>query len=143
MARPILQLEFSQGGDGPTSRGTHVPQGPDGKACCLGILERLHEDGNSRRAADPSQRLDRGVAYGRAHNYVARCGIFFPPTLKEKFTKVSDELWSAVTSKAVGHEAKDFRFQSEAWQRIEADVAPLYKAIETEIHERLRSHGRG
>ncbi len=77
------------------------------------------------------------------HNYVARCGIFFPPTLKEKFTKVSDELWSAVSSKAIGHEAKDFRIQSEAWQRIEADIAPLYKAIEKEIHERLRSHGRG
>jgi len=76
------------------------------------------------------------------HNYVARCGIFFPSTLKDKFTKVSDELWSAVSSKAVGHEAKDSRMQREAWEKIQADIAPLYKAIESEIHARLRSHGR-
>ena len=76
------------------------------------------------------------------HNYVARCGIFFPSTLKDKFTKVSDELWSAVSSKAVGHEAKDSRMQREAWEKIQADIAPLYKAIESDIHARLPSHGR-
>jgi hypothetical protein len=45
-------------------------------------------------------------------------------------------------SKAVGYEAKDFHMQSEAWQKIEANIAPLCKAIESEIHARLRSHGR-
>jgi hypothetical protein len=58
------------------------------------------------------------------------------------FTKVSGELRSAVSSKAVGHESKDYRMQSAAWQKIEADIAPLYKAIESEIHARLRSHCR-
>jgi hypothetical protein len=81
-------------------------------------------------------------ACAELHNYVARCGIFFPPELKARFTKVSDELWSAVTSKAIGHEARDHRAQNEAWQKIEADIHPLYKAIESEIHARLRSHGR-
>src|SRR5215470_19593455 len=65
VARPVLRLEFSQGGDGPTSGRTHISEGPDGKAACLGILECLHQDGNSRRAADPPQRLDAGVAHGR------------------------------------------------------------------------------
>src|SRR5215470_10941751 len=65
VARPILRLEFSQGGDGPPSGRTHVSQGPDGNAACPRILERLHQGGNSRRAAGPPQRLDRGVAHGR------------------------------------------------------------------------------
>src|SRR5262244_4063099 len=65
VARPILRLKFSQGGDGPASSWTHVSQGPDGKAACPEILERLYQDGNSRRATDPPQRLDRGVAHGR------------------------------------------------------------------------------
>jgi hypothetical protein len=76
------------------------------------------------------------------HNYVARSGIFFPPLLKEQFTKISNELWSAVGSKAIGHEAKDYQVGADAWKKIEADITPLYKAIESEIHARLRSHGR-
>jgi hypothetical protein len=81
-------------------------------------------------------------ACAELHNHVARCGIFFPPTLKDMLTKVSDELWSAVSAKAVGHEANDYGMQREAWQKIELAIAPLYKAIESEIHARLRSHGR-
>jgi hypothetical protein len=76
------------------------------------------------------------------HNYVARYGIFFPPDLKDKFTRVSEELWSALTYKAVGHEAKDYKLQSEGWKKIKADIDPLYKAIELDIHARLHSHGR-
>src|SRR5207247_9607375 len=64
------------------------------------------------------------------HNYVARCGSFFPSTLKDKCTKVSDELWSAVSAKAVGHEAKDARMQIEAWGRIQADTATSDEATE-------------
>lgn len=76
------------------------------------------------------------------HNYVARFGIFFPPELKDKFTKLSEELWAAVSYKAVGHEAKDFKMQNEGWKKIKADIEPLYKALESEIHTRLHSHGR-
>src|SRR5499426_2653525 len=65
VARPILRLEFSQGRDSPTSNGTQVSPGPAGEAACPGILARLHQDGNSRRAADPPQCVDRGVAHGR------------------------------------------------------------------------------
>ncbi|MBI3249175.1 MAG: hypothetical protein HYZ50_21950 [Deltaproteobacteria bacterium] len=76
------------------------------------------------------------------HNFVARNGIFFPPELKEKFSKVTEELWAAVSSKAVGHEAKDYKVQNEGWQRVKAVIDPLYKAIESDIHARLHSHGR-
>ena len=76
------------------------------------------------------------------NNYVARNGIFFPPELKEKFSKVTEELWAAVNSKAVGHEAKDYKVQNEGWQRVKAVIDPLYKAIESDIHARLHSHGR-
>lgn len=76
------------------------------------------------------------------HNYVARYGIFFPPDLKGKFAKVSDELWSALNYKAVGHQAKDYEFEHQGWKKIEADIAPLYKAIESDIYVRLHSHGR-
>ena len=76
------------------------------------------------------------------HNYVARYGIFFPPELKEKFTKVAEDLWSAVSYKTTGHEAKDYNLQNEGWKKIKDEIEPLYKVIESDIHARLRSHGR-
>jgi len=41
-------------------------------------------------------------------NFVARNGIFFPNEIKPNFKKISELLWSAVISKEVGHEAKDY-----------------------------------
>jgi hypothetical protein len=81
-------------------------------------------------------------ACAELHNYVARSGIFFPPEIKEKFTKVSEELWLAVSKKKIGHEAKDYKLQNEGWTKIKTDIEPLYKAIEADIHLRLHSHGR-
>ena len=87
-------------------------------------------------------RLDAVQRYcGELHSYVARSAIFFPSSLRDKFVRVSDQLWDAVTSKAVGHEHRNFEMQQEAWTKREADITPLYKAIESEIHARLRSHG--
>jgi hypothetical protein len=75
-------------------------------------------------------------------NYIARNGIFLPIELKDKFTKITDMLWSAVTSKEVGHEAKDWRMQGEGWKKIKEETEPLYKSIEADIQGRLQSHGK-
>lgn len=76
------------------------------------------------------------------HNYVVRYGIFFPPEIKEKFSKVAEELWDAVTTKEVGKEAGDYKMQNEGWRKIKSDIEPQYKALEKEIHARLQAHGR-
>jgi len=76
------------------------------------------------------------------HNYVVQYGIFFPPPIKDKFTKASEELWSAVSYKQVGQEAKDYKMQNEGWKKIKADIDPLYRALESDVHTRLQSHGR-
>ena len=75
------------------------------------------------------------------HKYVVRYGIFFPPNLKEKFNKIVSELNSAVLTKEIGKEAKDYKFQNEAWTKIKEEINPLFEAIEREIHARLQSHG--
>lgn len=82
------------------------------------------------------------VAFSDLQKFVARNGIFFPADLKEKFTKISDMLWSALISKEVGYEAKDNKMQREGWKEIKENVEPLYKSIEADIQARLQSHGR-
>ena len=62
--------------------------------------------------------------------------------MKQKFERVVEILWSAVTAKEMGHQAEDWKMQNEGWQKIKADAEPLYKSIETDIHARLQSHGR-
>jgi hypothetical protein len=76
------------------------------------------------------------------HTYVARNGIFLPSEIKEKFNKITEALWSAIISKEVGHEAKDWSIQTEGWKKIKDETEPLYKSIEEDIHSRLQSHGR-
>lgn len=75
------------------------------------------------------------------HNYVVRQGIFFSPTIKEKFVNVSQELWNILAKKQVGHEANDWKTQSEAWIKVQERAEPLYKSIETEIYTLLHAHG--
>lgn len=79
-------------------------------------------------------------AFGDLQTFVARNGIFLSAELEEKFTKISSTLWSAVISKEVGHEAKDWKMQHEGWTKIQEETEPLYKEIKTEIHARLQSH---
>lgn len=81
-------------------------------------------------------------AFGELQTYVARNGIFLPAELKDKFTKIAEALWSAIVSKEVGHEAKDWKMQSEGWKKIKEETEPLYKSIEADIQARLQSHGR-
>jgi len=82
------------------------------------------------------------TAFGELQTYVARNGIFLPSELKEKFTKMAEILWSAIVSKEVGHEAKDWKMQNEGWKKIKEETEPLYKSIEAGIQTRLQSHGR-
>jgi hypothetical protein len=81
-------------------------------------------------------------AFGELQTFVARNGIFLPPELEERFSKISEMLWSAVISKEVGHEAKDWKMQHEGWTKIKEETEPLYKEIKAEIQARLQSHAR-
>lgn len=76
------------------------------------------------------------------HNYIERNSVFMPPDLKKDFEKVSDELWSAMTSKEVGHEAKDWKMQNEGWDKIKKVAEPLKQSIHDAIYKRLQGHGR-
>lgn len=82
------------------------------------------------------------TAFGDLQTFVARNGIFLPSELEVKFSKISEMLWSAVVSKEVGHEAKDWKMQREGWNKIKDETEPLYKTIKVEIQARLQSHGR-
>lgn len=82
------------------------------------------------------------AGFSDLHTYVARNGIFLPLELKEDFTKIADQLWSAIVSMEVGHEAKDWKMQNKGWEKIQAEAEPLYKAIEAGIQARLQSHAR-
>ncbi len=81
-------------------------------------------------------------AFGELQSFVARNGIFLTAEVEEKFSKMSETLWSAVVSKEVGHEAKDWKMQNEGWKKIKDETEPLYTSIKTEIQARLQSHGR-
>lgn len=74
--------------------------------------------------------------------YVVRYGIFFPPTLKEKFDIIVEKLKSAVSDKEIGKEMQDYKIETEGWKKIKNEIKPLFKAIESDIHARLRSHSK-
>ena len=82
------------------------------------------------------------AAFSELRNFVARNGIFLPFELKEKFTKISELLGSALISIEIGHEAKDWKMRGKGWAKITEEVEPLYKSIEADIQARLQSHGR-
>lgn len=82
------------------------------------------------------------TAFADLQTFVARNGIFLTLELEEKFSKISNALWSAVISKEVGHEAKDWKMQIEGWTKIKEETEPLYKDIKKDIQSRLQSHGR-
>lgn len=80
--------------------------------------------------------------FSELQTFIARNGIFLPPELEERFSRISETLWSAVISKEVGHEAKDWKMQQEGWKKIKEETEPLYKDIKAEILARLQSHAR-
>lgn len=83
------------------------------------------------------------VALSDVERFIARRGIFFPLELKQNFLAMLTILRSALISHQMGHETSDRKMQHEGWKRITDEAEPLYKAIEEEIHSRLRSHGPG
>jgi hypothetical protein len=76
------------------------------------------------------------------HNYVERNSIFMPPDLKKHFEKVTNDLWSAMVSKEVGHDVQDWKMQGEGWDKVKKEVEPLRKNIEEMIYARLQAHGK-
>lgn len=88
-------------------------------------------------------RLDKVKStFNELRTFVARNGIFLTPGLKDKFEEIAEHFWFAITSKEIGHEAKDWKMQKEGWEKIKEDTEPLYKAIESNIQARLQSHAR-
>jgi hypothetical protein len=80
-------------------------------------------------------------AVGELQNYVTSQGLFLPPPLKQQFSDMLPLLWAALSSKEVGHEAEDYKMQSDAWKELQEKGEPLHKAIEKALEERLHSHG--
>jgi len=81
------------------------------------------------------------TAIADLHNYVERNSIFMPPDLKKHFETAANELWSAMVSKQVGHQAQDWKMQNEGWDKIKKEIEPLRKKIEELIYARLQAHG--
>ena len=81
-------------------------------------------------------------AIAEINNFVARNGIFFPSEIKDKFARISELLWSAVISKEVGYQAKDYKMQNEGWKKIKEQSEPLYKSIKSDIQSRLQFHAK-
>ena len=81
-------------------------------------------------------------AFADLQNHVVRNGIFLPQEIESKFKKIADMLWSAVVSKEVGHEAKDWNMQREGWDKIKEEAEPLYLEIKGIIQTRLQSYAR-
>jgi len=81
------------------------------------------------------------VACSKLEIYVSQNGIFFPKNMKENFDTIVEKLHSAFITKAVGQEAKDWKFAHKAYDEVTKEIKPFRKAIEDEIYERLHSHG--
>jgi hypothetical protein len=73
--------------------------------------------------------------------YSDRMSIFLPLTLKESLDKITEELWSAVIDKEMGHEEKDWKVQRAALKKLSSEITPMFNEIKSDIHGRLRSHG--
>lgn len=76
------------------------------------------------------------------HNNVERNSIFMPPDLKKHFERAANDLWSAVVSKEVGHDAQNWKLQNAGWDKVKKEVEPLRKTIEEAIYARLQAHGK-
>lgn len=72
-------------------------------------------------------------------NYISQNCIFFTSTLKEKFTKMGEELNRIIITKQLGYEGKEFKMQGEAHDKMEKIIFPLLEEIKDEIHNRLHS----
>lgn len=82
-------------------------------------------------------------AVAELHNYVERNSIFMPPDLKKLFEQAANDLWSAMISKEVGHNVKDWKMQNEGWDKVKKEVEPLRGKIQAAIYQRLQIHGKG
>ena len=81
-------------------------------------------------------------SFGDLNSYVARNGIFIEEELRNKLTKITDNLWSTIVDQEVGHDVQDWKMKNKGWETMKKEAEPLCKEIEEYIHKRLRSHGR-
>jgi hypothetical protein len=80
-------------------------------------------------------------AIGEFQKYIGKNSIFLPPSLKKGFEDLSKSLSSVLIEKEVGKEANDHKMEFSSFEKLQKEVEPLYKSIETEIHSRLHPHG--
>jgi hypothetical protein len=80
-------------------------------------------------------------AIGEFQKYVGKNSIFLPTSLKKAFEDFSKSLSSVLIEKEVGKEANDHKMEFSSFEKLQKEVEPLYKSIETEIQSRLHPHG--
>lgn len=82
------------------------------------------------------------IAHRELQAFVARNGILMPLELKEKLRKSVTLLHAALVSKEIGHEHEDWKLQHQGWEKLKAELEPLYQEIEYLIQSRLVSHSK-
>jgi hypothetical protein len=88
------------------------------------------------------QRLNRAKkGVNELETYTAANGLFLPPALKKQFLEIIPVLRTAVITVETGQQVKDYKMRGSASADLET-VAPLHKAIEKAIEDRLHSHAR-
>jgi len=79
---------------------------------------------------------------GEFNQYIRRNGIFFPKAIKDHFEEMVKLLFSATTTKESFHRFKEGRHDDDSWEQMQSKAEPLYKIIEQEIIDQLRSHSK-
>jgi hypothetical protein len=88
------------------------------------------------------QRLNRAKkAIGELEFHIAGNGLFLPPKLKSQFLEIIPKLRGALISAESSQQFKDYKMLRGAGTDLAA-VAPLHKAIEKAIEDRLHSHAK-
>lgn len=83
----------------------------------------------------------RAAAY-EAEAYIASKGLFLPPPLKKLFLEVLPTVRGAVLSTESSVQFKDWKLRTAAAEELRDKAAPIIKAIEAGIEQRLQSHAR-
>jgi hypothetical protein len=88
------------------------------------------------------QRLKRAKkALGELEIHIASNGLFLPPKLKSQILEIIPKLRGALISAEMNQQLRDHKMPREGGTDLAA-VAPLHKAIEKAIEDRLHSHAK-
>jgi hypothetical protein len=68
-------------------------------------------------------------AQANFHNFLRQNEIFVADDMVSDFSSVASDLRSAIISKEVAQESRDFKMGHEAWKRIDSKCAPQVERI--------------